>query len=105
MDLFLGCHSEGKTPSDKTWLSSIAVKHGIFQSESAAKDWLEGSECDEEVKKDYRHAKELGVTGVPFFVFQDKYAASGAMGVDQFVNVSLNVLSQALCKQFDSFDC
>lgn len=66
----------------------MAVKHGIFPDEKAAREWLDGKQCDKEVKKAYGTARDLGITGVPFFVFQDKYAASGAMGTEEFVRVS-----------------
>ncbi|WWC65593.1 uncharacterized protein I303_108212 [Kwoniella dejecticola CBS 10117] len=84
MDVFRGFHGDRKDPSDKEWLSSLAVKHSIFPSEKVALDWFDGHECCEEVKQSYLIAKRLGVTGVPFFLFQEKYAASGAMGVDEF---------------------
>ncbi|KIR34458.1 hypothetical protein I352_02704 [Cryptococcus deuterogattii MMRL2647] len=87
LDVFIGFHSEAKHPSDKPWLSSLAVKHGIFPDEKAAREWLDGKQCDKEVKKAYGTARDLGVTGVPFFVFQDKYAASGAMGTEEFVQL------------------
>lgn len=93
LDVFTGFHSEAKHPSDKPWLSSLAVKHGIFPDEKAAREWLDGKQCDKEVKKAYGTARDLGVTGVPFFVFQDKYAASGAMGTEEFVQVSSYRLS------------
>lgn len=71
----------------------MAVKHGVFPDEKAAREWLDGKQCDKEVKKAYGTARDLGVTGVPFFVFQDKYAASGAMGTEEFVRVSSYRLS------------
>ncbi|OCF43490.1 hypothetical protein I317_02640 [Kwoniella heveanensis CBS 569] len=87
MDIFEGFHCNRKHPSDRPWLASLAAKHGIFASEEVALKWLDGEECDLEVKKAYAMAQKLGVTGVPFFVFQDKYAASGAMGEDEFVKL------------------
>lgn len=87
LDIFTGFHSEAKHPSDKQWLTSLAVKHGVFPDEKAAREWLDGKQCDKEVKKAYGTARDLGVTGVPFFVFQDKYAASGAMGTEEFVRL------------------
>ncbi|WVW86602.1 hypothetical protein I302_108653 [Kwoniella bestiolae CBS 10118] len=84
MDIFEGFHGYKKNPCDKEWLASLAAKHGIFESESKALEWLDGNECDAEVKQSYVIAKKLGVTGVPFFVFQGQYAASGAMGEDEF---------------------
>ncbi|WRT69406.1 uncharacterized protein IL334_006391 [Kwoniella shivajii] len=87
MDVFEGFHGYKKDPSDKQWLSQLATKHEIFQTEKEALDWLNGNECDEEVTKGYLIAQRLGVTGVPFFVFQDKYAASGAMGEEELLKL------------------
>ena len=44
-----------------------------------------------EVRADERRAAELGITGVPFFVFDRKYAVSGA----QSPEVLLGALEQA----------
>jgi len=39
-----------------------------------------------DVKSDISEAQEIGVQGVPFFVFDRKYAVSGAQPVEAFVN-------------------
>ena len=44
-----------------------------------------------EVKNDVNEAKQIGVTGVPFFVFDRKYAVSGA----QPPEITLNKLNTA----------
>ncbi|MFV0390477.1 MAG: DsbA family oxidoreductase [Paludibacteraceae bacterium] len=38
-----------------------------------------------EVNKDIREARQIGVSGVPFFVFDRKYAVSGAQAVEVFL--------------------
>ena len=38
------------------------------------------------------YGKDLGITGVPFFVFEDKFAVSGAQPVSAFKNVIQRVL-------------
>lgn len=91
MDIFNLYHVEGVHLSERNALAKIGVKHGLFASEDAGLAWLAGGACDLEVKKAYQTAQRMGITGVPFFVFQDKYAASGAMGVDEFVDVSVCV--------------
>ena len=90
MDFYDMHHVQGIHCSDKEALARIAVKHGLFNTEQEAVNWLNSSEYDLQVKKCYQKAQQNGITGVPFFVFQDKYAASGAMGVDEFVQVSLS---------------
>jgi predicted DsbA family dithiol-disulfide isomerase len=88
MSLFSLVHEAGVAPSDRPALASVAVQHGVFPSQEEAMRFLDSDECDGEVKRAYTMARRVGVTGVPFFVFQDRYAASGAMGVDEFVKVS-----------------
>ncbi|KAK8849432.1 hypothetical protein IAR55_004764 [Kwoniella newhampshirensis] len=87
MDLFEGFHCNRHHTSDRAWLASLGVKHGLFRDEQEGLEWLDSETCEEEVKGAYRRAKEAGITGVPFFVFQDKYAASGAAGTDEFVKL------------------
>lgn len=88
MDIFNMYHVHGVHLSERNALAEIGVKNGLFASKDAGIAWLAGGACDLEVKKQYQTAQRMGITGVPFFVFQDKYAASGAMGVDEFVDVS-----------------
>ncbi|KAB8139307.1 DsbA family oxidoreductase [Gracilibacillus oryzae] len=40
----------------------------------------------EEVRQDQEEAQNLGITGVPFFVFNGKYAISGAQPIETFMN-------------------
>jgi predicted DsbA family dithiol-disulfide isomerase len=44
-----------------------------------------------DVQKDIAEAQELGVQGVPFFVFDRKYAVSGAQPVEAFVQTIIEV--------------
>lgn len=48
---------------------------------------LEGTDFAEAVEKDVAEARELGITGVPFFVFNRKYAVSGAQESKVFLDV------------------
>ena len=48
-----------------------------------------------EVNNDIREARQIGVRGVPFFVFDRKYAVSGAQPVETF--------SQTIAKSFDEW--
>lgn len=96
MDIYALHHIKGMHTSNKHALAGIATKHGLFESEAEALEWLNGNDCDCETKQAYQRAQRTGITGVPFFVFQDKYAASGAMGVEEFVKVSLDASASAL---------
>jgi predicted DsbA family dithiol-disulfide isomerase len=91
MDIFDLYHVNGVHLSDREGLAEIGVKHGLFSDKDGGLAWLAGNACDLEVKKQYQTAQRMGITGVPFFVFQDKYAASGAMGVDEFVEILADI--------------
>ena len=53
---------------------------------------LEDKRFEKNVIKDIEEAQQIGVKGVPFFVFDRKYAVSGAQPMETF----LNALSQSL---------
>ncbi|GFZ50217.1 hypothetical protein JCM24511_07972 [Saitozyma sp. JCM 24511] len=95
MSLFSLVHEAGLAPSDRSALASVAVQHGVFPSLEEALRFLDSDECDAEVKRAYTMARRVGVTGVPFFVFQDRYAASGAMGVDEFVKLFEEIIRRS----------
>ena len=66
----------------------INIDHNkIILNESEAKEVINSSSYSAEVKKDIEEASQIGVTGVPFFVFNRKYAVSGAQPSAAFVNV------------------
>jgi predicted DsbA family dithiol-disulfide isomerase len=46
---------------------------------------LAGNDFKAEVEKDEAEAREIGVTGVPFFVINHKYAVSGAQPSETFL--------------------
>ncbi len=102
-----GYFQEGKDVGDKRWLAQEAVAVGVFKSEGEAVEWLSGNEQLEEVKRGYKKAQvssanasslartltapvqsqDLGISGVPFFVFGNKYAISGAQPPEAFFEV------------------
>lgn len=94
IELMKNYQVDGNSPSDRSKLADIAVRYGLFDSEAAAKEWLDGDELDAEVKRQYEEAKQSGITGVPFFVFQEKYATSGAVGEEQFENIIAQVVAK-----------
>ena len=48
---------------------------------------LQGNEYTKEVQQDQYEAQQLGIQGVPFFVFNNKYAVSGAQPTEVFADV------------------
>ena len=47
---------------------------------------LAGDDYSDDVRADEEEASRLGVSGVPFFVIDRKYAVSGAQSTDMFLN-------------------
>lgn len=45
---------------------------------------LDHRDYQEAVTKDQNRAQELNITGVPYFVIDEKYAVSGARSVENF---------------------
>jgi predicted DsbA family dithiol-disulfide isomerase len=83
--LFKAYFTEGKNMCDTTTLLELAKDVGL--SETETKEVLNTNAYSEEVEKDIEEATQIGVRGVPFFVFNRKYAVSGAQPSEAFVNV------------------
>ena len=88
--LFQAYFTEGKNMDDKETLVSIGTTIGL-EAEGVA-NMLDSEDFKAEVIEDIQEAEAIGVRGVPFFVFDRKYAVSGA----QEAGVFLNTLQQTL---------
>lgn len=75
-ELFKSYFTEGADISNHEELITIGEKIGIEASET--KSVLDSDKYSEEVEKEIFESQQLGVRGVPFFVFDRKYAVSGA---------------------------
>lgn len=82
--LFSAYFVEGKNISDPAVLVELAVKNGL--DAFAVENMLQGKDMAQEVTQDIEEAQELGVTGVPFFVFNRKLAVSGAQSEETFLS-------------------
>lgn len=70
--------------SDEEAILEVADKIGLDVNQ--AKDVLEDNNAyKQEVMEDLSKAQSLGITGVPFFVFNGKYAISGAQPLETFM--------------------
>ncbi len=76
---------EGKNIADFDTLIDIGQSLGLDFNE--LKHLFNSKLYSEEVAKDIEEAHEIGVTGVPFFVFDRKYAVSGAQETPTFLSV------------------
>jgi predicted DsbA family dithiol-disulfide isomerase len=75
--------TEGLVVSDRNVLVNLAVEVGLNADET--RQMLESDAFVAAVQSDERHAQALGCRGVPFFVFDEKYAISGAQPVELFL--------------------
>lgn len=74
---------EGLAVGDPAQLARLAPEFGIDEQEAQA--LLESDAYLEAVRADEARAAELGITGVPFFVFDGKSGISGAQPIEVFV--------------------
>lgn len=81
--------TEGENVGDTETLTRLAADAGLDADETRAA--LEGDAYADAVRADERRAHMLGITGVPFFVVDERYGVSGA----QPANLLLEVLEQA----------
>ena len=84
-ELFKAHFSEGKNIDDEQTLLGIAVSAGLDREE--AQEALNSEEYAYAVKQDEMQAQQIGVRGVPFFVFENKYGVSGAQPSETFLEV------------------
>jgi predicted DsbA family dithiol-disulfide isomerase len=75
--------TEGLVVSDHDTLVQLASEVGI--DEQAARQMLASSDFTDSVHADARQAQVYGSNGVPFFVFEEKFAVSGAQPAELFL--------------------
>lgn len=74
--LFRAYFTEGKNIDDAQILMLLAIELGLDANKLA--DAMNNGEFANDVVADINEAQQLGIRGVPFFVFNRKYAVSGA---------------------------
>lgn len=84
-ELLKAYFTEGKNIDHTETLQELAKIAGV--PANRAKAVLDSDEHGYEVVQDIQESRELGVSGVPFFVFDRKYAISGAQPVAAFSEV------------------
>jgi predicted DsbA family dithiol-disulfide isomerase len=76
--------TEGEPIGDPDTLVRLAAEVGLDADE--ARQAIASEEYAGKVTADLHRAQAVGVTGVPFFVIENKYAISGAQPGDLFLN-------------------
>ncbi|TXJ06323.1 MAG: DsbA family oxidoreductase [Aeromicrobium sp.] len=92
--LFRAYFSEGRLVSDVETLAELGEEIGLDADE--VRDAFEDEGFEDAVEQDITRARMLGVNGVPYFLFEEKYAVSGAQSAEVFANVLDQVLAFTL---------
>lgn len=91
--LFKAYFTDGKNTADHDTLIKLGNEIGL--NADVLKNVLAGDDFGDDVRNDIREAEELGIRGVPFFVFDRKYAISGAQPLEVFTSTLLEVFEKA----------
>lgn len=89
---------ESRDISDQDTLVELGTEVGLERDEIRemyASDYMASN-----VRGDEERAGQLGISGVPFFVFEDKYGVSGAQSVDVFLEVLRKVHGETSLVEF-----
>ena len=81
---FKAYFTEGRDLNNASVLIQLGIEAGLDENEVVEVIENEAMYLNN-VQKDVAEAQEIGVQGVPFFVFDRKYAISGAQPVEAFV--------------------
>lgn len=81
--LFKAYFTDGLNVADRQNLGDMAAEVGLDRAAALAA--LETEEFANAVEEDLKQAREIGISGVPFFVFANRYAVSGAQPVEAFL--------------------
>jgi predicted DsbA family dithiol-disulfide isomerase len=84
--------SEGADVGDRARLAELAADTGMDRDRTAA--FLASDEGLAEVRREIDEARAIGVTAVPTFVFQGKWAVQGAQETETFVKVLEQVTAE-----------
>lgn len=83
--LFAAYFSNGENIGKHETLKQIAGELGLPAEET--EEMLQGDTYADEVRADEKEAAQLGIRGVPFFLFDRKYALRGAQPEEVFLRV------------------
>jgi predicted DsbA family dithiol-disulfide isomerase len=87
--LFKAYFTDGKNTADHNTLAELGASIGL--DTAAVLAVLESGDFAASVQSDIEEAQELGIRGVPFFVFNRRYAVSGAQDESIFLQTMQQV--------------
>jgi predicted DsbA family dithiol-disulfide isomerase len=83
--LYRAYFTEGRSLFDQASLIELAAEAGLDRAEAQAA--LREGRYAAAVQADIDAARQLGATGVPFFVIDERYGVSGAQSPEVFLDV------------------
>jgi len=87
-DLFESYFTKAKDIGDEDVLMLIAKKNKLSTDE--VKEYLNNEENIKKINKMDDVAREIGIKGVPFYIFNDQLSISGAQSVDHLIEAIKN---------------
>jgi predicted DsbA family dithiol-disulfide isomerase len=90
--LFRRVYAEGQDPSKWPVLRSTAEEVGLNANEM--QELVESQRYTQHVEEQVRWAQQIGVTGVPTYVINDRYAVVGAQPYKVFKNALTQIMNQ-----------
>lgn len=81
--LFIAHFIEGKNIDDQETLLSLGIAAGL--EKAAIEIMLNSDSFTDEVRLDEKVAQQIGISGVPFFIINQKLAVSGAQPPETFL--------------------
>ena len=96
-DFFLGLQRDYFTGAANPFEAGSVIARAVAAGleESVAREAHAGASHDEAVEAEVREAVSMGARGVPFFLFNDKYTAPGALPVDAFRQALRQIADEA----------
>jgi predicted DsbA family dithiol-disulfide isomerase len=85
--------TESKHIGDHETLTELAVEVGLERE--AVEKMLASDEMADAVRADEQTGKQYGITGVPFFLINKKYALNGAQPTEAFVQALKKVIAES----------
>ena len=90
--LFRRVYADGQDPSQWSVLRAAAGEVALNADEM--QQLVAGNRYTEYVEEQVRWAQQIGVTGVPTYVIDERYAVVGAQPYDVFKNVLTRIVNQ-----------
>jgi predicted DsbA family dithiol-disulfide isomerase len=94
--------TDSKHIGDHETLTELAVEVGLNKED--VKEMLASNEMADVVRADEQTAQQYGITGVPFFLINNKYALTGAQPTEAFVQALNQIIDEDKVTDVNSQD-